>query len=82
VEAFHAEQIGFLDIVDIVQRVLAEHAGSTDPAAGSTTEEGTGADVGSRLAAGDELTLDGVLAADAWARVRARDLVGRQEYVH
>jgi 1-deoxy-D-xylulose-5-phosphate reductoisomerase len=82
VAAFHAEQIRFLDIVDIVQRVLAEHAGPADPATRSTPGEGTGADVGSRLTAGDELTLDGVLAADAWARVRARDLVGRQEYVH
>jgi 1-deoxy-D-xylulose-5-phosphate reductoisomerase len=75
VEAFHARQIRFLDIVDIVERVLAEHAGSAP-------EGGTGADVGSRLVAGDELTLDGVLAADAWARVRARELVSEQERVH
>ena len=73
VEAFHAGEIGFLDIVDIVQRVLGEHAGSGPGG-------GTSADVGSRLVAGEELTLQGVLAADAWARVRARELVGRQEY--
>ena len=30
--------------------------------------------------AGDELTVDGVLAADAWARVRARELVSEQEH--
>jgi 1-deoxy-D-xylulose-5-phosphate reductoisomerase len=75
VEAFHAGEIGFLDLVDIVERVLAEHAGSAP-------EGATGADVGSRLVAGDELTLDGVLAADAWARVRARGLVSEQERVH
>jgi len=75
VEAFHAGRIGFLGIVDIVGRVLAEHAGS---APGPDTS----ADVGSRLIAADELTLDGVLAADAWARVRARDLAGSPEYVH
>jgi 1-deoxy-D-xylulose-5-phosphate reductoisomerase len=73
VEAFHAGEIGFLDMVDIIERVLAEHAGSTRP-------DDPGADVGSRLVVGDELTLEGVLAADAWARGRARQLVGRQEY--
>ena len=30
--------------------------------------------------AGDELTVDVVLAADAWARVRARELVSEQEH--
>ena len=75
VEAFHGRKVGFLDIVDIVERVLVEHAGS-EPGGAS------GADVGSKLAAGDELTLDGVLAADAWARVRARELVSEQEHLH
>ena len=31
-------------------------------------------DVGSKLVASDELTVEAVLAADAWARLRARDL--------
>jgi len=75
VEAFHAGEVGFLDIVDVVERVLAEHAGST-------SLDDPGADVGSRLVAGDVLNLDGVLAADGWARVRARELVSEQERVH
>jgi hypothetical protein len=78
--------------VDIVERLLGEHSESMRsefvedrPSTGSgrissSPGGGTSADVGSRLVAGEELTLEGVLAADAWARVRARELVGRQEY--
>jgi 1-deoxy-D-xylulose-5-phosphate reductoisomerase len=48
-------RIGFLDVVDTVERVVTEHqlsdAGTQDP------------------------DLDGVLAADAWARRRARELL-------
>jgi 1-deoxy-D-xylulose-5-phosphate reductoisomerase len=73
VEAFHAGQIRFLDIVDTIVRVLDEHVGSSPSG-------GTSADVGSTLVAGDELTLEGVLAADAWARVRAGELVSEQEH--
>jgi 1-deoxy-D-xylulose-5-phosphate reductoisomerase len=51
VAAFLAGRIGFLDIVDTVERVVGEHAGGADP------------------------DLAGVLAADAWARQRARELV-------
>jgi 1-deoxy-D-xylulose-5-phosphate reductoisomerase len=51
VAAFLAGRIGFLDIVDTVDRVVGEHVGGTDP------------------------DLAGVLAADAWARERARELV-------
>jgi 1-deoxy-D-xylulose-5-phosphate reductoisomerase len=61
VDAFHEGRIGFTQILDIVAVVLHEHTGS-DP------------DVGSRLAASDQLTLELVLAADAWARARANDL--------
>ena len=87
VEAFHAGDIGFLDMVDIVERVLAEHAEGelrSEPVEDrpSTGSRATSANVGSKLVAGDELTLDGVLAADAWARVRARELVSEQERVH
>ena len=59
VDAFHEGRIGFTQILDIVAVVLAEHAAS-DP------------DVGSRMVASDQLTLELVLAADAWARARAR----------
>jgi hypothetical protein len=47
--------------------VLHEHTGS-DP------------DVGSRLVASDQLTLEVVLAADAWARARANDLIPTMEH--
>jgi 1-deoxy-D-xylulose-5-phosphate reductoisomerase len=55
VEAFLAGRIGFLDVVDTVERVVTEHRLT-----------GTGP---------QEPDLDGVLAADAWARRRARDLL-------
>ncbi|QCB93966.1 1-deoxy-D-xylulose-5-phosphate reductoisomerase [Cellulomonas shaoxiangyii] len=51
VAAFLGGRIGFGDVVDTVQRVLAEHDGT--PAAA--------------------LTLDAVLAAEDWARARARE---------
>ena len=56
VDAFLAGRIGFLDIVDTVERVVDEHAR------------------GARAAA-DRPDLAGVLAADAWARRRARELL-------
>ena len=55
VAAFLAGRIGFLDIVDTVERVLDEHAGAD--ADGS---------------------LDEVLAAEAWARVRTNELLDRR----
>jgi len=69
VDAFHDGRIGFTQILDIVATVLDEHAGS-DP------------DVGSRLVASDKLTLERVLAADAWARARANDLTQTAEHTH
>ena len=54
VDAFHDGRIGFDRIIDVVALVLTEHTGS-DP------------DVGSMLVASDQLTLEVVLAADAWA---------------
>jgi 1-deoxy-D-xylulose-5-phosphate reductoisomerase len=54
VDAFHDGQIGFLDIVDTVSRVVDEHQGSDS--AGMSVEE--------------------VLRADAWARSRARKVLG------
>ncbi len=68
VDAFHEGRLPFLGIVDVVARVLAEHV--TEPSARPA------ADVGSSLVVGADLTLETVLAADAWARRRATDLVG------
>lgn len=63
VDAFHAGRIPFLAILDIVAAVLAQHAGSS-----------SGGDVGSMLVADADLSLEVVLAADRWARVRAAEL--------
>lgn len=54
VDAFCAGRLGFLDIVDTVTRVVADH--DTVPDA--------------------EITIEAVLAADAWARQRAAELTG------
>jgi 1-deoxy-D-xylulose-5-phosphate reductoisomerase len=51
VAAFLAGRIGFLDIVDTVERVVEDHVPEGEP------------------------DLAGVIAADAWARARARELV-------
>lgn len=59
VEAFHAGELPFLGIVDVVAAVLDEHV------------QGSGDDVRSNWSSDDELTLERVLAADAWARQRA-----------
>jgi 1-deoxy-D-xylulose-5-phosphate reductoisomerase len=63
VEAFHAGELSFLGIVEVVEAVLDEHV------------EAAGADVRSVWSSDDELTLERVLAADAWARQRARQVV-------
>ncbi|MFJ5861461.1 1-deoxy-D-xylulose-5-phosphate reductoisomerase [Pseudarthrobacter sp. NPDC092439] len=49
VTAFHAGRIRFTDIVDTIEAVLSEHAGSS------------------------ALTVESVLAAEAWARARANE---------
>lgn len=61
VDAFHSGRIGFLDILDSVESVLAEHVAA----------DVTGADVGSMLVADADLDVSTVLAADRWARERA-----------
>ncbi|HYP44336.1 MAG TPA: 1-deoxy-D-xylulose-5-phosphate reductoisomerase [Propionibacteriaceae bacterium] len=61
VDAFHSGRIGFLDILDSVESVLAEHVAA----------DVTGADVGSTLVADADLDVSTVLAADRWARERA-----------
>ena len=77
VDAFHAGQLRFLQILDIVATVLAEHVGARRQLATSAFETGPGPgdDVGSVLVADDDLSLEVVLAADRWARGRARQLV-------
>ena len=62
VDAFHDRQIGFLDIVDTVERVVEEHAGAPE---GST--------FGSIPAVSG---VDEVLRADSWARQRTREVLG------
>ena len=64
VDAFHDGRIGFLDIVDTVARVVADRA------------DGPRGDTGSDPAA---LGVDEVLDADAWARDRARQVLGLEE---
>jgi len=57
VEAFLAERLPFLAIVDTVAEVVAEHAVSPDAGRG-----------------GNVASVDDVLAAEAWARTRAREI--------
>jgi len=59
VEAFLAGRIGFLDVVDTVEHVVIEHEQDHELGDGDRSEP----------------DLDGVLAADAWARRRARELL-------
>ena len=68
VDAFHGRRIGFLDIVDIVERVLTEHR------VNATAVPVTAADVGSTWVGSHDLDLETVLAADGWARRRAREI--------
>ena len=58
VDAFHDGHIGFLDIVDTIERVLSEHS-----ATGLASET-------------SPLSVEDVLRADAWARTRARKVLG------
>ncbi len=67
VDAFHDREIGFGDITDIVAAVLAEHTSSASEAVSDRH-------VGSRLIRTEDLDLDRLLAADRWARGRARSL--------
>lgn len=76
VDAFHEGVIRFVDIVDTVARVVDDHAGC-------------GADAPSGSDSG-QLDVETVLAADAWARHRARGILtgaatsvsGRREKGH
>ncbi len=61
VDAFIAGHLDFLGIVDTVGTILDEHLG--DP------------DVARQAESNDRLTLDGVLGADGWARIRVAQLL-------
>ena len=63
VEAFHAGRIGFLDIVDTVERVVDEHHAGGEQAA----------NVGNNAS---DLDVAAVLRAESWARARAREVLG------
>ena len=65
VAAFLAEQISFTSIVEIIGRVLREHLAEGGPAGPH----------GSAFIDGNNVTLSDVLAADSWARERARMMV-------
>jgi 1-deoxy-D-xylulose-5-phosphate reductoisomerase len=69
VDAFHAGRLGFVGIVDVVAQVLGEHVEARE------SPVSLRGDVGSALVGNEELTLEVVLAADAWARSRAAQLV-------
>ncbi|GAA2101656.1 1-deoxy-D-xylulose-5-phosphate reductoisomerase [Microlunatus panaciterrae] len=71
VDAFHAGRISFLDILDIVRSVLDEHCAPGGLAGASVP------DVGSRLVSSADMDVPSVLAADSWARARARELTVR-----
>ncbi|MDO5499623.1 MAG: 1-deoxy-D-xylulose-5-phosphate reductoisomerase [Propionibacteriaceae bacterium] len=71
VDAFCAGQIGFLDIVETVGAVLAEHLSEPEERTGPEISH---SDVGSRLIGPDQVTVDDVWAADRWARERAAQL--------
>ncbi len=64
VQAFRDGWLPFVGIVDTVETVMARHSASTWATTGATTGTTT-RDVGSTPT---DLTLDDVLAADAWAR--------------
>ncbi|HET9647574.1 MAG TPA: 1-deoxy-D-xylulose-5-phosphate reductoisomerase [Microlunatus sp.] len=74
VDAFHEGRIGFLEITAIVADVLGEHLKAPPGSGGSNRTPAGVDDVRSNWRSDDELTLDGVLAADAWARERAAQL--------
>lgn len=63
VEAFHDRRIGFLDIVDTVERVVDEHHAGGEPVA----------NLGNNPA---DLDVAAVLRAEYWARTRTREILG------
>ena len=66
VDAFCDGRIGFLDITDTIAEVLDEHLSDDE-----------NDDPGARHVGDEALTLDAVLAADAWGRRRAAEVCAR-----
>lgn len=62
VDAFCDGRIGFVDIVDTIAVVVEDHMKLTGEPGGHLTDE--------------EMSVEGVLAADAWARQRAAEVAG------
>ncbi|MSS46508.1 1-deoxy-D-xylulose-5-phosphate reductoisomerase [Cutibacterium sp. WCA-380-WT-3A] len=67
VDAFCDGRIGFLDITDTIAAVIDEHL------SGDKND-----DPGARHVSNESLTLDAVLAADAWGRRRAAELCAQR----
>lgn len=67
VAAFLEGRLPYLGIVDVISSVLDEHLGRAS--------SGVSGDHGNHGGAGDVLTVEDVLGADAWARERAREMI-------
>lgn len=67
VAAFLGGRLPYLGIVDVISSVLDEHLGRAS--------SGVSGDHGNHGGAGDVLTVEDVLGADAWARERAREMI-------
>ncbi|MDN5725498.1 MAG: 1-deoxy-D-xylulose-5-phosphate reductoisomerase [Propionibacteriales bacterium] len=78
VDAFGAGRISFTAITDTIAAVLEEHAAGTEGVdAGGAGTAGVRSELpGARHISSAQMDLDQVLAADAWARQRARALSG------
>ena len=80
VDAFHDGTIGFLDIVDTVARVVRVHEEGERPRGGSAGDRsgrGSAVESGALGNLSPVLSVDDVLAADHWARARAREMIDR-----
>nr|WP_281496827.1 1-deoxy-D-xylulose-5-phosphate reductoisomerase [Ornithinimicrobium sp. F0845] len=81
VDAFHDGTIGFLDIVDTVARVVRAHEAGEGPQHGADSGAGDSSRGRAAVESGAQgnespvLSVDDVLAADQWARARAREMI-------
>ncbi|WP_109474726.1 1-deoxy-D-xylulose-5-phosphate reductoisomerase [Ornithinimicrobium cavernae] len=81
VDAFHDGTIGFLDIVDTVARVVEAHRAGPPANDGARVsgERSRGGPAVESAGHGNDpavLSVEDVLAADRWARDRAREMIG------
>ncbi len=74
VAAFLEGRVGFLAIVDTIERVLADHLGDLARAGHPSSHTS-----GGMANQGESLTVEAVLDADRWARERAADLLARAD---